>query len=123
MSTDKTVLVVEDEYVIAQMLSELLHDEGHGVMVAFNGMEGLHCLEQTLPDVILTDIMMPIMDGLAFCKTIQAQPQYQTIPVIILSAVSDRSEIVDCQFAAVVSKPFDIDVLLAKIMWVLDSVE
>jgi CheY-like chemotaxis protein len=115
----KTVLVVEDEAVIAELLSDLLQDEGYEVMVASNGIEAIHCLTHTIPDLIVTDVMMPIMDGLSFCREIKAQPQYKVIPVIIMSAVADRIQTTGYDIIAIIRKPFDIDALLDQIGQIL----
>lgn len=82
------VLVVDDDHAIREMLMEALEDAGYHVMSAENGHQALTQLRQvsTLPDVILLDLMMPMMTGWEFRKAQQADAQLAAIPVIVLSA-------------------------------------
>ena len=76
-----SILIAEDEYSIATLLRDTLEDEGYTVMLAQNGQEALELLGTTRPALVLTDLMMPIVDGLALCRAIQTNPAYQAIPV------------------------------------------
>jgi len=60
------VLIVEDEPLIRELIADELHNHGHSVEVAQNGEEALHCLEQSRPDVIVLDLMLPVMHGWDF---------------------------------------------------------
>src|SRR3954452_19124969 len=83
-----TILIAEDELSIATLLRDTLEDEGYAVMLAQNGQEALDLLKTTRPALVVTDVMMPFVDGLTLCRTIQANPSYQAIPVIFMSAVA-----------------------------------
>lgn len=112
----KTILVVEDELAIADMLSTLLADEGYEVLIAGNGREGLALVAQEHPDLVLSDVMMPILDGREMCRLIRAEPEYGDIPVVLMSAARDGAMSFECGQAAFLSKPFDLDRLLGLVL-------
>src|SRR5215218_2266377 len=78
----KTILIIEDERVIADILSTVLEDEGYKVHVADNGKEGLASLKAVHPDLVLCDLMMPVADGRAVGYAMSANPDYKSIPLI-----------------------------------------
>lgn len=89
MNTDQDkglILLVEDERGIASAFSILLQMEGYRVALASNGLEGLEQLAAEKPDLIMTDCMMPVMDGLTMISRIRANPVYQAIPILLMSA-------------------------------------
>jgi CheY-like chemotaxis protein len=110
-----TVLVVDDERLIRDVLGELLRDAGYEVANAENGSVALAVLETRLVDVILLDLMMPVMDGLAFRARLLDNPGLANIPVIVLSASYDVvAHLGLVSPASHLSKPFDLkDVLHA----------
>jgi CheY-like chemotaxis protein len=114
-----TILVVEDEPEVRDMVSAVLDDAGHKVVLATNGVEALARLEEVRPDAILSNVVMPVMDGKELCKEIQAHPEYRTIPVIFLSGTQESIIIEDCKPAALIMKPFDFDELLSVINAIL----
>ena len=111
----KTILVIDDEVILAEMLQALLEDEGYQVLTARNGREGLERLAEHHPDLILCDVMMPLLDGRELCREVQARPEYDSVPIILMSAASAAGRLDDCRYAAFLSKPFDLDVLLDTI--------
>ena len=117
------ILVVEDTVELLYDLKEFLEREGnYTVITATNGVEGLQALEaQTdLPHLIISDILMPEMDGVTFLQELQKKPQYTHIPIIILSVSTDRkSEAMELGAAIFVSKPFEVRELLIAIDGVL----
>jgi CheY-like chemotaxis protein len=110
-----TILVVEDERMIAQLLQEFLEEEGYRVVLAEHGRGALHALELEPVDLILSDLMMPVMDGWRLYEAAQAHHAWRTIPYVIMSAISDRTEQARCPQALWLRKPFDIDELLARL--------
>jgi CheY-like chemotaxis protein len=102
------ILIAEDELSIATLLRDMLEDEGYAVLLARNGQEALKLLGTHYPALVLTDVMMPILDGFGLCRAIQANPSYQAIPVIIMSAMSDPSAADGCRASAILKKPFDM---------------
>ncbi len=105
----KAVLIVEDEEQIAALLCELLEDEGYRAQRAENGREALDLLAQSRPDLIISDLMMPVMDGWAFLRALRGEPEYQRIPVIILSAVHASAIPQNLSHTVVIRKPFRLD--------------
>lgn len=113
------ILVVEDEYAIAQMLQMFLEDEGYRVRLATNGQEGLARLAEEPPDLILCDLMMPLVGGWQFCQLMQAEPRYRSIPLVLMSAADHSPKGRECNYAAFLTKPFNLDTLLDTIATLL----
>jgi two-component system, chemotaxis family, chemotaxis protein CheY len=110
------VLVIDDDSDIRSVVRELLTDEGYQVRTAVNGRDALSTLSSWQPDVILLDLMMPIMDGWTFLANQQSSQQLRRIPVIVMSASHTLTR-GDEQLAVadVVAKPFEIDTVLTKV--------
>lgn len=90
--TSPTVLVVEDTAIAREPLVKLLQYEGYNALGVTNGQEALDALSVQEPDVVLLDILMPVMNGLEFLSTIRGDPQWErwkNLPVIVLTAVRD----------------------------------
>jgi CheY-like chemotaxis protein len=102
------ILIVEDEHSIATLLRDTLEDEGYTVLIAGNGKQALEILSVDRPALVLTDVMMPILDGLALCRAIQADPNYHKIPVIIMSAIVGSLSDHGCRAIGFLKKPFDL---------------
>ncbi len=81
-----TVLVIDDEAPIVELLVDIIEDEGHTVLQANNGMEGLTLAREKQPDLIISDIMMPLLDGYAFLRELRADTSIAHIQVILMSA-------------------------------------
>ena len=112
------VLVVDDEPKIVQTLQDRLEMTGYEVLPAYNGKEGLEMAIEGKPDVVLLDVVMPVMDGLEMLELLRQQPDCQDIPVIMLTARSQASDIARakaCGIADYIVKPFEIGELLVKI--------
>jgi CheY-like chemotaxis protein len=108
------VLVVEDDPDLRLMMAHLLAAEGFETMVAANGRQALEALEHgPTPQVILLDLMMPVMDGFAFRQAQQLLPRFAHIPVIVLSAVAERASSIHA--VATLKKPLDVDALIAAL--------
>ena len=112
------VLVVEDDPATQRLLQKELAANDFDVTLANDGLDGLMKLETLQPDVIVCDLNMPQLDGLAFTKAIRSNERTRQIPVIFLTANSDPRKVIDginvgARFY--VTKPFQIDDLLAKV--------
>jgi two-component system, OmpR family, alkaline phosphatase synthesis response regulator PhoP len=110
-----TVLVVDDESSIVEVLTTLLEDEGYHVVTARNGEEGLACLATSQPEVVLCDVMMPVLDGRELCKRMQANPRYRSIPIVLMSAVSAAAKLAGCNYAMLLAKPFDLEEVIKAV--------
>ncbi len=108
------VLAIEDDADLRQFYGEILTDEGHEVRLAGNGLEALRELDWT-PDLILLDLMMPVMDGYEFLRQLRASPRGAHVPVLVLSAALPPGRETLRGAQAVLPKPFDFDRLLRTI--------
>jgi CheY-like chemotaxis protein len=109
------VLIVEDDDDLREMMAQLLSLEGFHAAAVANGQEALDYLKhEDVPDLILLDLMMPVMDGWEFRRQQQADPALAGVPVIVFSAV-DHSRAGDVSAAAILTKPLDFDRLLALV--------
>lgn len=115
----KKILLVEDEPAIATLLQDFLEEEGYQVDLAANGREGLSLLPQVRPDMVLADVMMPVLDGRQLCNAINMDPHYQAIPVVLMSASSEELCCQGCKCAAFLPKPFALDQVVSTIAHVL----
>jgi len=106
-----TVLVVEDDFVISEVLCELLTAEGHDVIAAGNGQEGLEAFDRCNPSLVVSDVMMPKLDGREMVRQLRARPQGRRVPIIVISAARalGQEEFGQDLF---IEKPFDFDVFL-----------
>jgi CheY-like chemotaxis protein len=82
------VLLVDDDINLLQALETLVCGEGYEVMTASNGDEALHAARRKRPDIVVSDFMMPVMDGPALISALAAEPEFATIPVLLNSAVA-----------------------------------
>lgn len=87
----KKVLIVEDEKDLAKIYNEVFSMDGFEVINAYDGKQGLQMALEQHPDVVLLDIMLPIMSGLEVLKTLKSDPLTNAIPVILLTNVSDEA--------------------------------
>jgi two-component system, OmpR family, alkaline phosphatase synthesis response regulator PhoP len=110
-----TILIVDDEFSIIEVLRDVLLDEGYEVVTANNGQEGWASLEKKRPDLVLCDVMMPILDGRELCRRMTSHPRYHAIPLIFMTAVHKSFNQVECNYVATIAKPFDIDEVLSLI--------
>ena len=121
----KTILIVEDEKEIHQFLTELLSDK-YNIIAAYNGIDALDILENEQPDIIISDVMMPLMDGVELCAKIKKDVKTCHIPFIMLTAkdsVIDRIEGLESGANSYIPKPFYPDHLLIRIQKLLEEKE
>ena len=101
------VLVVDDEFGITELFDAILTDEGHRVLTAMNGKQGLEMLAQERPDLVFTDYMMPVMDGAAMLSAIAADPGLRGIPVVMMSSMPEATVAERCSgYVTFMRKPF-----------------
>jgi CheY-like chemotaxis protein len=103
------VLVVDDEVGIANLLADVLSDEGHRVLVAVNGHEALKRVEEERPDLVITDFMMPVMDGAQLIRALADHSDLKEVPVFLMSSAPEAALRDKCSgYALFIRKPFRI---------------
>jgi CheY-like chemotaxis protein len=112
-----SVLIVEDEASLRAVLAMLLEEAGYEVRQARNGHDALDALAGERPALIVTDVMMPRLDGREFVRQIRAMPEWADIPIVMMSAVEPPLEALEIQ--GFVPKPFDLDDFLEVVDGVL----
>jgi PAS domain S-box-containing protein len=120
------ILIAEDSPTQAEQLSQLLEENGFRVTVATNGKEALAAAHQRKPALIISDIMMPEMDGYMLCKELKSRDNLCGIPVILLTSLSRPSDIIrglECGADNFIPKPYERDYLLTRIQHILLNVD
>ena len=118
-----TILVVEDHADSRDAMGQLITALGYRAVLARNRIEALSVLQGTWADLILCDVRMPGMDGLAFAKAVRTQPERRAVKLVAVTGLSDERDAVRLRkagFDAHLVKPLDYDVLLAaldRILW------
>ena len=114
----KVILTVDDSRTMRHMLSLALVDAGFEVLQAEDGIHGLEVLESKVPDVIVTDINMPRLDGYGFIEGVRANPMHRAIPILVLStesSVEKKMRARDAGATGWIVKPFSPDKLVDAI--------
>ena len=118
LMAQQTILVIEDERSLADVLHYNLTNEGFEVLTANDGQDGLRRAQTALPDLIILDLMLPVIDGLQICRQLRASPQTQHIRILMLTAKSEEvDEIVGFNMGAddYVAKPFKLKPLIHRV--------
>jgi DNA-binding response OmpR family regulator len=114
----KSILVIEDDPSVQTLVRKALGMYGFTVTLADDGLDGLMKLEKLRPDLIIADMMMPRLDGMAFVKAIKGRGETRSIPVIFLTAKSDPKSMIEGINVGAryyVTKPFQIEDLVSKV--------
>jgi len=106
-----SILIVEDEYGLAELLRDLLVDVGYDVTLAINGRLALKVLEERPVDVVLTDVMMPVMDGPELVRAMREHAQHKTIPIVMMTSLPGPVP-APADLFVVLRKPFTPEALL-----------
>lgn len=120
----KALFIVEDDEFIRSDLIELLLDEGYSVDAYKNGQEGWEALKarKKLPDLIILDLMMPLMDGYEFTEKLSEVPRLTTIPILVLSAdARAKTKLSFPKIARYMKKPMDLDRFLVVVEELVSS--
>lgn len=117
-----TILIVDDEYLIADILSFALEDEGYMTVTAGSGQRALSILEREQPQLIITDYMMPGMNGIEFAEAVRAHRLMHSVPLVLMSGAQahlgmERPDL----FVEVFDKPFDIYALVSRVKFLLQG--
>jgi CheY-like chemotaxis protein len=117
----KTIVIVDDEFGLADVLSATLSDAGHRVFVAANGVRGLEIMAEQRPDLVFLDYMMPLLDGPGVLGAMRADERLASVPVVLMSAMPESVVSARCEgYAAFLRKPFAFEALLAVLAQLLD---
>lgn len=121
----KTILVIEDDVALRSALCTKLGKEGFSVLEAANGEEGLKVAGEQKPDLILLDIIMPVMDGMTFLKKFRETPKRKDVPIIMLSNLSDEKKVQESMEHGVsdylVKSDWSLEDVMAKVRSKLES--
>ena len=109
-----TIVVAEDEPTILEAMAMVLAIEGHAVLPVADGLAARELLAATVPDLVVTDIMMPGLDGPDLLRWMRARPELRSVPVILTSAAV-RPELDGLEPAIFLAKPFDLADLIAAV--------
>ncbi|MEN9847801.1 MAG: hypothetical protein RL368_541, partial [Pseudomonadota bacterium] len=118
------VLVVDDDVFMREMLQNLLEEQGYEVVQAHNGQQALDCFEKCLPDLVLLDASMPVMDGFTACAKLKQLEAALDVPVVMITSLDDESS-VDKAFEAgaveYITKPVHWTVLRHRVQVILKA--
>ena len=121
-NSEVEILIVEDSLTQAEQLKYILEQHGYRHSVARNGREALAIIGQRIPTLVISDVMMPEMDGYELCHRIKQDEKLKKIPVILLTSLSDPTEVVkglESGADSFIFKPYDEQYLLAQIAYIL----
>lgn len=119
-----TILIVDDEYLIADILSFALEDEGYLTVTAGSGLKALGILERERPQLIITDYMMPGMNGIELAEAVRSNQSLGQIPIVLMSGAQSYLGIARPDlFSKVFDKPFEISAVLEAVRALLSTGE
>jgi signal transduction histidine kinase len=116
------VLIVEDSRTQAEILKNTLEKHGYISTLAENGKAALEMIDTVKPDVIISDVIMPVMDGYEFCRTIKNDKRYRHIPVILLTMLTDSKDVIYAMVSGAdnfITKPYQGDYLVSRLSKIL----
>ncbi len=119
----KKVLIVDDEPGIIVALQFLMEQNGYATMVAFSGEEAMEAVAQHHPDLILLDIMLPVVDGFEVCQRVRENPEWNDVRIVLVTALGSEINVtkgLDLGADAYVTKPFSNADLVAKVKELLE---
>ena len=116
------ILIVEDSRTQAEILKSVLEKNGYHPLVAISGREALAVLESTRPDLIISDVVMPEMDGYELCRTIKNDERFRNIPLILLTMLTDSKDVVYAMVSGAdnfITKPYQGEYLVSRVKKIL----
>jgi DNA-binding response OmpR family regulator len=120
------ILIAEDSQTQAEQLNHCLNTRGYAVTVTRNGKQALASAVQSKPAMVITDVVMPEMDGYTLCKEMKSSPALKDVPVILLTSLSRPQDIVrglECGADSFVRKPYEDTYLASRVEYILTNVE
>ena len=122
----KTVLIVDDEEYIVTSLEYVMKSAGYEVVVAYDGEQAIEKIKATAPDLLILDVMMPKLDGFEVCEKIRANPLWESIRIIMLTAKgrdSERDKGISLGADAYMTKPFSTRDILKRVTELLGDTD
>jgi PAS domain S-box-containing protein len=119
------ILIAEDSPTQAAQICWLLEQNGYDVTVARNGIEALERFDEAAPEIVITDVVMPEMDGYELCRTIKSNPARKSVPVMLVTTLSDPTDVIrglECGADNFIRKPYDEHYLLSRIRYLLMNI-
>src|SRR5260370_4532355 len=116
------VLIAEDSVTQAEKLKYLLEEQHYAVTAVTNGKQALEAARKHPPSIIISDIVMPEMDGHTLCKEIKADKTLQNTPVLLLTSLSDVEDVLkalECGADGFIRKPYEVSDLLSRVQYIL----
>ena len=107
-----SILIVEDEYGLAELVRDMLTDLGYRVSLAINGRLALEVLRERRFHLVLTDVMMPVMDGPELARAMRADDRYRDIPIVMMTSLASAVPRTRGLYEAVLAKPFTPEALM-----------
>lgn len=126
MNKQIEILVVEDSLTQAEQLKFILEKKSYKVTIANNGLQALEYINKSMPDLVVTDILMPQMDGYQLCETIKEDDRLKHIPVILLTSLSDTGDVIKglkVRADNFITKPYNESFLISRIQHMLINIE
>jgi two-component system alkaline phosphatase synthesis response regulator PhoP len=112
----KTILVVDDEFDVVSATVAALNDEGYRVLVGSNGIDGMRLLQETKPELLMCDLMMPLMDGFTMIQLVRRDPACRQMPILVMSALNESAvSTMVPGYDGFLRKPFRISRLLEAV--------
>ena len=112
MPTQPSILIVDDEFGLAEMLREMLREYGYDVTLAINGRLALDILAERQVDLVITDMMMPVMDGAELAHAMRNSEKHRNTPIVMMTSLPSAAPQKHDLFDATLRKPFTPDLLL-----------
>jgi CheY-like chemotaxis protein len=116
-----SVLIVDDELGLADLLAEILRHDGHDVRMAMHGRQALKLLSERPVDVVLSDVMMPLMDGGELAAAMRSTPALARIPIVLMTALPEALPTDTRLYDAVLIKPFGTRKLMSTLTKLLGA--
>ena len=109
-----SILIADDEQPVREFMARVLADAGHQTILATNGRHALELIEKARPDLVISNVMMPLMSGVQLCRRLKGAADTAEIPVILMTSAGE-SIVADAGCDAFLAKPFDLNALEAVV--------
>lgn len=121
-----TILIVENSKTLAEKLRHILEKRNFQVSIADNGQEAMFSMRRRIPDIVVTDIVMPEMDGYELCRHIRADDRLWKVPVILITSLAEPTDVIKGLAAGAsnfITKPFDESYIVSRIEYLISNTE